>query len=420
MKQSLLLLLISCALISTSFGQENQWTWMKGDILPQIPVYGSKGVSSPASKPGARRNATIWTDTAGNTWVFGGAGSNATDLERTSLNDLWVFRPSNGQWAWMGGDSLTNAPGVYGSKGIAAAKNEPGARLASVSWSDNAGNLWLFGGGTFVSGELVPLNDLWKFTPSTGLWTWVRGDSIPGRSGIYGVKGVASSVSLPGARAYSIGTTDASGDFWLYGGYGSGNSKVGSLNDLWKFTAATAEWTWLSGDSTINEQVVFGKKGIAAPGNKPGPKGQAASCVDASGNFWLFSGRSYSGFTNDFWKYTASNGLWTWISGDSLESNESVTVYGTKGIAAASNKLSARIGGLGWADSAGDLWFFGGYGQAVPGFRGFSGWFNDLWKYSPATGLWTWISGDNSIACLWLQRRFRQFLAVWRRRLPEK
>ena len=36
--------------------------------------------------------------------------------------------------------------GVYGPKGVPSPSNVPGSRVGAVSWIDNSGNLWLFGG----------------------------------------------------------------------------------------------------------------------------------------------------------------------------------------------------------------------------------------------------------------------------------
>lgn len=49
-------------------------------------------------------------------------------------------------WVWRAGSTLVNQPAVYGTKGIAAPTNVPGARYSSVSWTDSNDNLWLFGG----------------------------------------------------------------------------------------------------------------------------------------------------------------------------------------------------------------------------------------------------------------------------------
>ena len=40
----------------------------------------------------------------------------------------------------------SGATPVYGTKGVPAAGNVPGARDYAVAWADSSGNLWLFGG----------------------------------------------------------------------------------------------------------------------------------------------------------------------------------------------------------------------------------------------------------------------------------
>jgi hypothetical protein len=49
-------------------------------------------------------------------------------------------------WTWVSSASATNQPGVYGTKGVAAATKTPGAQSDGGTWTDRAGNLWLFGG----------------------------------------------------------------------------------------------------------------------------------------------------------------------------------------------------------------------------------------------------------------------------------
>jgi hypothetical protein len=57
-------------------------------------------------------------------------------------------------------------PGVYGTQGVSAAANVPGARVLAVSWTDASGNLWLFGGdGYGANGTSGNLNDLWRYQP---------------------------------------------------------------------------------------------------------------------------------------------------------------------------------------------------------------------------------------------------------------
>jgi hypothetical protein len=106
----------------------------------------------------------------------------------------------------MKGDSTVNSAGVYGTKGLAAPGNHPGARFSSAYWTDLSGNLWLFGGSG--AGQFSHLNDLWKYVPGTNLWTWVKGDNFKDAPGFYGQKGIASPLNQPPPRYRSTSWTD--------------------------------------------------------------------------------------------------------------------------------------------------------------------------------------------------------------------
>lgn len=110
----------------------------------------------------ARRTAgaATWNDGSGNLWLFGGYWQNADGSSYSFFNDLWKYSPSSGEWTWVGGSSTpAGAQGVYGTEGVAAVANVPGARVTSATWKDDAGNVWLFGG----DGPGVEMNDLWKY-----------------------------------------------------------------------------------------------------------------------------------------------------------------------------------------------------------------------------------------------------------------
>ena len=113
------------------------------------------------------------------------------------LNDLWKFDGTN--WTWVSGSILTGQTGTYGTPGVAATTNIPGARYEAVSWIDNSGNLWLFGGtGDDSTGAYGDLNDLWKFDGTN--WTWVSGSNLINQSGTYGTMGTAATTNIPGTR----------------------------------------------------------------------------------------------------------------------------------------------------------------------------------------------------------------------------
>jgi hypothetical protein len=223
------------------------------------------------------------------------------------MNDLWEFNPSTKEWTWVKGSNTAGASGVYGTLGVAAPGNVPGARGSAVSWTDSSGNLWLFGG--YSNESQADLNDLWEFNAATKEWTWVSGSNTPFAPGVYGTIGVAAAGNVPSARDSAISWTDSSGNLWLFGGYEDDSSVMwGYMNDLWKFNPSNKEWTWVNGSYGSGACGGYGTLGIAASGNVPGARGAAVSWIDRSGDLWLFGGGSqYSMYPpnehNDLWKY---------------------------------------------------------------------------------------------------------------------
>ncbi len=232
---------------------------------------------------------------------------------------------------------------------------------------------------------------------STNQWTWVGGDSTINQYGIYGVKGVAAAANKPGARGSYMSWVDAAGNFWLFGGTGYGASgSIGYLNDIWKFDHTSYKWTWITGDSAISKNGIYGSKGVTAAGNMPGGRTVSSHWKDASGMVWIYGGGGLAhsggyGYLSDLWKYNPVTNQWTWVAGDSISNQHGV--YGTKGVSAAANKPGSGMHDNTWIDAGGNLWLFGGAAYAASGFAGNT---NDLWKYTTATGQWTWILGDST------------------------
>jgi N-acetylneuraminic acid mutarotase len=334
--------------------------------------------------PGARAGAIYWTDKSGNFWMFGGRGLDSTTNNADQyLDDLWEYVPGTG-WSWVGGPNTasTSSASYPATPGVTSAQNLPGGRAFGVSWVDLTGNLWLMGGQGYDShAAFGALNDLWKYVPGTG-WTWEGGANAISALGSYGATGTASNV--PGARYDALSWTDPSGNMWLFGGFGlATTATAGGLNDLWEYLPATGQWNFVSGSNTVGAGGVYGSEGTATAGNVPGSRYSPCGWSDASGNLYLFGGygmdsTSTPGGLNDLWKFTPSTGLWTWVNGSEFADGEGL--YGTLGTDSIGTSPGARYGAVSWVDPHGNLWFFGGYGIDVAG-EVFD--LNDLWEFIP-------------------------------------
>jgi len=297
----------------------NQWTWIGGTnvgantTVPPVPaVYGTLGTPAGTNQPGVRGEATSFTDASGNFWLFGGKGADSTGTFG-NLSDMWKYSTTTNQWTWVAGPNTTNQAATYGTMGTAAAANTPSGRYDATSWTDSSGNLWLFGGNqgatTSTSASFATINDLWKFTPANGQWTWIGGSNSAGATGVYGTKGTAASANIPGARAFAASWADSSGNLYLFGGAG-GSGQIGTLfNDLWKYSVSTGQWAWIAGTNGTAGVGVYGKKGTSAASNLPGGRFSSSTWIDGSGNLWLFGGNGFDSAAtstnalNDLWKY---------------------------------------------------------------------------------------------------------------------
>ena len=295
----------------------SQWSWIGGTDVTTGTVtqgnYGTQGVAAASNYPGGRYDAATWVDTSGNLWLFGGYGYDANPSDPLAwLNDLWKYSPGSGLWTWMGGSNVSGASPSYGTRGVAASTNNPGARQDAATWSDAAGNLWMFGGygNNLNGGAGAYFSDLWEYVPSTGQWTWIGGPDSVNVSSVYGTSGIPSATNQPGARHYAGCWTDASGNFWLFGGEPPNSAVVGYLNDLWSYNVASGQWTWVGGANVGNASSTYGAEGVAAIGNAPGARDQPVTWHDANGNLWLLGGLGYTiadkSFVNynDLWRFT--------------------------------------------------------------------------------------------------------------------
>jgi hypothetical protein len=420
-----------------SFGDFCQWQLVGGydptpvatippttvgkQIIADAQTEGQGGFGTPP----ARLGAASWTDISGNFWLFGGSDGN------NFLNDLWKYNPSalspstytltEGQWVFVGGSNLVDQAGNYTSGTLA-----PGSRTNAVTWTDAAGNFWLFGGFGYDGQSVLGfLNDLWEYTG--GKWVFVSGGNTnkANQNGIYGTQGTAASTNMPGGRQEAAGWADANGNLWLFGGEGEDSVGVanGILNDLWVYNIANNQWTWVTGSNTANQtgaypaQPVTGAvstttaagtcglaigdlplscQAISLTGALPGSRWGASAWIDAGGNLWLFggwgldsTGTNGNGALDDLWVYTPNAtagqpGTWAWVKGSNTGAQNGI--YGDELYPYKTFEIytpGGRSNGTQWVDRRNNqLWLFGGLGYDSTSTTG-NGYLNDMWKYLP-------------------------------------
>ena len=383
-------------------------------------VSASTGGSTGSGGGGSGSGGSGGSGSGGGGSGSGGGGSGGGGTTQASTCSVTTTQVSCTPWIWQSGSSGFNAPGVYGTEGTPSTSNFPGARQQAVSWTDSSGNLWLFGGlgqDSVIASDVGLLNDLWRFNPSTGQWTWLSGSNTANPTGAYGLQGVAAAANMPPPRYEAVSWTDPSGNLWLFGGLQKDVFSVLApgdplLNDLWQYNPSSNQWTWFSGSNQANTQGSYGTLNVAAASNVPPPRVSAATWTDASGNLWLFGGTGFDatvyqniGQYNDLWVYRPSSGQWTWMGGQS-PSTYAPTLngfyagmdyrgnYGTLGVGAAGNYPGSRADASAWVDASGNFWLFGGDGwDSADQF----GVLNDLWEFNPTTHVWTWVSGSSTI-----------------------
>ena len=125
--------------------------------------------------------------------MFGGegwelSGSLTPSTLDAPMNDLWVCPVATDECQWqlvgaydptvvitvpppatVGAQVIVNAQntnqgGAYNTVGTAGI---PGGRYGAATWTDAAGNLWMFGGNGTSCSVRGLLNDLWEFNASS-------------------------------------------------------------------------------------------------------------------------------------------------------------------------------------------------------------------------------------------------------------
>ncbi|MGA2906648.1 MAG: kelch repeat-containing protein [Terracidiphilus sp.] len=267
----------------------------------------------------------------------------------------------------------------------------------------------------FRPGLLILLASFCVSAPAqTNEWTWMGGTSVvspqttSGAAAGYGTLGTPATGNIPGGREQVVTWIDGAGNLWLFGGAGVDSTGAqGLLNDLWEYNPTSKEWTWISGSDTIDQAGVPGTSGTPSPGNTPGARAGAIGWIDTSGNLLLFGGDGldsgdYEGWLNDLWEFNPSTKEWAWIGGASAlpsggsGSQTATGVYGALGTYATGNVPPGRTSAVGWTDSSGDLWLFGGdaHDQTCGNVH-----LNDLWEFNRSLNEWRWEGGSVESPC---------------------
>ncbi|MFT7196394.1 MAG: hypothetical protein ACI83W_000751, partial [Marinoscillum sp.] len=366
-----LLILIFAPIFAISQIPKPYVTWIGGDnAVDQTPTQ--------PTRPGARFGSSQWTDRDGNLWLFGGEG-NSESVEGY-LNDLWKYNIQEGSWIWKGGSKGTSTTNT---------QSKPGARRAAMSWTDQNGDFWMYGGRDVNASRL---SDLWKFTVSTESWTLVSG-SLSGNSQSKYYQSTSSDIIRPGGRSHASGWF-SDGYLYLFGGYGYANSSTaGSLADLWKYKISTGIWTYVTGSQAIN---FYGS--LDSPNSSYGyienmkglPSGRESASIivgyiqkGAPNNTrlaWMVGGKgvgyrepkaddgliTVEGFgpNQQMWYFDMDSEKWTLFKGYAglIQNNpqaNAVTIM--HGISFTSSKITSRNAAAIWFDDKG-VYLYGGYG----------------------------------------------------------
>lgn len=391
--------LILASLFFAKISISQEWNWVSGDsTYYENGIYCNYWDNQCLAKPSSRSAAATWTDEDGNLWLFGGFGLDVNG-EIGYLGDMWKYEVSSNRWHIISWNTSKNQGSNYGIKGVSSYLNIPSGRYNSLTWKDQKGNFWLYGGVESLQNTTIGVEkgDLWKYDPIAEVWTFVNGrtenitDPINLES-CFGSIYVESPTNDPLPRCGMNNPTwvDHQGHLWFF-----------NNSQLWRYNIDKNQWTWMGGGAIVDNFYIrnsrnFGTKGVPSATNHPGARNYPTAFTDLAGDLWLYGGH-YSnsldtdewGFLNDLWKYSVQDNTWTWISGDSIVDQQTSTGIITE--FATDNDPGARGGATGWVDSSGKFWLFGGRAwlkqldETYPLYR------NDLWAYDPIINQWAWM-----------------------------
>ncbi|ESP02320.1 hypothetical protein LOTGIDRAFT_172202 [Lottia gigantea] len=355
------------------------------------------------------------------------------------------------EWTWLNGENVGNSPSTFES---------PGSRSGSTSWRDTNGDVWLFGGRGFsdlIRKKAFLLNDLWRYNIHTNKWTLVHPGSVSTTGGTVEFRDLKC--PSPRQLATSCGVTNTT--LIIYGGQGKGDKSLGDtwvyfipkqrwllldksqiqsenetlvnttsstdaetlapvprsdvvswclgermvifsgldqnnhiLHDMWILSLKTLKW----------KEIIYMTEMGKNQSLNILPRIGATSWVLKKKILYMFGGNtknssfslhSTSGYISDLWKFNLTDFKWTRIYGTSQL--ETTGVYSTQFNSSYKTHPGSRQGALGWVDSKGSLWLFGGDGldRLPSGTFKQSKLLSDVWRFQIHTKIWTWMAGSS-------------------------
>ena len=232
-----------------------------------------------------------------------------------------------------------------------------------------------------------------SYSYSQGVWTWMHGDTLyqTGTNASRGVRGVPSPTNLPQALDWGYLThwSDNDNNLWLI--------QIDTFDlayytlMLWKYNMTTNQWTWMTGydsfkiKSTYSSSVINDYKSSLFGANPANIK-LSINWVDNSGNYWFVS-NDYA--TNNHYFLTKFN-IQT-LEFEIIDYRPNNYRYkGAQGQALAANFPDVIESTSYWVKGS-DVYIYGGYNRDRDSVS------QEMWKYSMATNLWTWLRGEKMI-----------------------
>ncbi|KMQ63045.1 hypothetical protein ACM46_13970 [Chryseobacterium angstadtii] len=368
----------------------NNWIKISNGTSNGEGNFGTKDIENPANIPPALINTTTWTDSSGNLFLFGGKTSNGNEY-----NTVWKYSISTNMWSWIGGTDQANINGTYNSIGQENALNQPSSRFGSCSFKDLQGNIFIYGGYHSTATQGYNYNDLWKFNPVNGLWTWLKGSQTSTENIAAGV-GIENTNNMPGTIDGSKPNnwTDKNGNFWIQINY-----------YMWKYNPASNSWTVMkkNGNPPVTQPPVYGTLNVEDAQNFPGFRSSSACWTGNEGNLYLYNGNitSSGNYGVDFWKYNITTNNWVRIKGPGVTSGgnsyDFVSYEKLEGLVESENTPGGMAKyGAQWKDAEGNLWVYGIYGKYGNEVNTTAYSSVDLWKFISSQKKWQWINGNEN------------------------